>query len=76
MAFIALLLRPEAAFPVRDSQVSIANLTSLIQEAFQGARIVKAFGMEQYEKQPVHKGIHAVVRIFHAVGHGAQHFVA
>src|SRR5438128_1438946 len=34
----------------KKGQVTIGQLTSLMQEAIQGIRIVKAFGMEEYER--------------------------
>jgi subfamily B ATP-binding cassette protein MsbA len=35
----------------KKGQVSMGNLTMLLQETIQGNRVVKAFGMEAYEKQ-------------------------
>ncbi|MBI3582064.1 MAG: lipid A export permease/ATP-binding protein MsbA [Nitrospinae bacterium] len=35
----------------RGAQERIADLTSLMSEAFSGARVVKAFGMERYESE-------------------------
>ena len=60
LAIFGILVIPMAVYPLyyfgrklrslsRGSQISMGNLTSLIQEAFQGARIVKAFNMEGYE---------------------------
>ena len=33
----------------KRGQISTGNLTALLQESVQGNRIVKAFGMEEYE---------------------------
>ncbi|MBW2622461.1 MAG: ATP-binding cassette domain-containing protein [Deltaproteobacteria bacterium] len=35
----------------RETQVRMGSLTSILNETFQGARIVKAFGMEEYENE-------------------------
>jgi subfamily B ATP-binding cassette protein MsbA len=35
----------------RETQVTMGSLTSILNETFQGARIVKAFGMEEYENE-------------------------
>lgn len=39
----------------RKGQVTIGTFTSLMQETIQGARIVKAFGMEEYERDRFQK---------------------
>ena len=60
MAIIAFLVFPVAIYPVavlgrkmrqitNRTQVTIGSLTSLLQETISGNRIVKAFGMENYE---------------------------
>jgi subfamily B ATP-binding cassette protein MsbA len=62
MALIALVVFPVSVFPViqlsrrvrrasTKGQVSISNLTVLLQETIQGNRVVKAFGMEEYERR-------------------------
>jgi len=62
LAIFGMLLIPLAAYPLyyfgrklrtlsRDSQISMATLTGIIQETFQGMRIVKAFNMEDYENK-------------------------
>lgn len=62
LALIAFVVFPVSVFPVirlsqrlrkfsRRGQVSIGNLTALLQESIQGNRVVKAFGMEAYESQ-------------------------
>jgi subfamily B ATP-binding cassette protein MsbA len=60
LASLAVLVFPASVLPVirlsrkikrftRRSQISSGNLTHLMQESLQGSRIVKAFGMEEYE---------------------------
>jgi len=60
LAIFGLLVVPLALYPMiyfgrklralsRDNQISMAALTSIIQETFQGVRIVKAFNTEEYE---------------------------
>ena len=60
LASIAFVVFPASVLPVarmskrmkrftKRGQVAKGNLTSLLQESIQGNRIVKAFGMEQYE---------------------------
>jgi ATP-binding cassette, subfamily B, bacterial MsbA len=62
MALIAFVVFPLAVYPVirlskrvkrtsTKGQVSISNLTVLLQETIQGNRVVKAFGMEDYERR-------------------------
>lgn len=60
LATIAFAVFPASVLPVlriskkikrhtKRGQVSIANLTTVLQESIQGNRVVKAFGMENYE---------------------------
>ncbi len=60
LASIAFVVFPASVFPMtrmskrikrltKRGQVAKGNLTNLLQESIQGNRIVKAFGMEQYE---------------------------
>lgn len=60
LATIAFVVFPASILPVarlakrikrftKQSQVAKGNVTNLLQESIQGNRIVKAFGMEQYE---------------------------
>lgn len=60
LASIAVVVFPISVFPVtrlsrkikrftKRGQVTTASLTVILQEAIQGNRIVKAFGMEEYE---------------------------
>ena len=62
MALIAFVVFPVSVFPViqlsrrvrrtsTKGQVSISNLTVLLQETIQGNRVVKAFGMDGYERR-------------------------
>ena len=60
LASIAFVVFPASVLPVmrlsrnmkrftRRGQISTGNLTALLQESIQGNKIVKAFGMEEYE---------------------------
>ncbi len=62
LALIAFVVFPAAVLPVlnlsrrlrriaRKLQVSLGRLTALLQETIQGNRVVKAFGMEEYEER-------------------------
>ena len=62
MALIAIVVLPVAFFPIvalgrkvrrvtTGTQEAMADLTSSLHETFAGNKIVKAFGMESYEKQ-------------------------
>ena len=62
LALIAMAAFPASVGPIvqlskklrrfaRKRQVSLGRLTSLLQETVQGNRVVKAFGMEDYEKR-------------------------
>ena len=62
LALLALIILPIAFFPVVEFgrrvrrvstgvQEAMADLSSFLHETFTGSRIVKAFGMEQYEKE-------------------------
>src|SRR6056297_89404 len=62
LALIAVFVLPVAFFPVVEfgrrvrrfstrTQESMADLNAFLHEKFSGAKIVKAFGMESYEKQ-------------------------
>jgi ATP-binding cassette, subfamily B, bacterial MsbA len=61
LAFIAFVVFPVSVLPIlrmgkkirrftKKRQTTAGRLTSLMQETIQGARIVKAFGMEEYER--------------------------
>ncbi|MFI5397374.1 MAG: lipid A export permease/ATP-binding protein MsbA [Candidatus Binatia bacterium] len=62
LSLIAFVVFPISVLPIirlskrlrgfsRKGQVSMGNMTMLLQETIQGNRVVKAFGMEGYEKQ-------------------------
>ncbi len=62
LALIAFVVFPCAVGPVmafsrrmrkitRKAQKQMSGITSLLQEAYQGNRVVKAFGMEDYERE-------------------------
>ena len=62
LSLIAFVAFPASVLPVirlskrlrsfaKRGQVSMGNMTMLLQETIQGNRVVKAFGMEAYEKQ-------------------------
>ncbi len=61
LSLIAFVVFPASVLPVirlskrlrafsKRGQVSMGNMTALLQETIQGNRVVKAFGMEPYEK--------------------------
>lgn len=62
LSLIAFVVFPLSVLPIirlskrlrafsKSGQVSMGNMTMLLQETIQGNRVVKAFGMEPYEKQ-------------------------
>lgn len=62
LAIIAMLVFPLTIYPISEfgkrmrristsTQVTLATLTSLLQETISGSRIVKAFGMEEHENR-------------------------
>lgn len=62
LALIAMLVFPLTVYPIAEfgrrmrkitasTQVTLGSLTSLLQETITGTRIVKAFGMEDYENE-------------------------
>jgi subfamily B ATP-binding cassette protein MsbA len=62
LALIAFVVFPASVLPIirlskrlrsfsKKGQVSMGNMTMLLQETIQGNRVVKAFGMEHYENQ-------------------------
>ena len=61
LALISLLVFPLVVYPIarfgrnmrgasRDGQVSMGEMSSLVEETVSGIRVVKAFGMEAYER--------------------------
>jgi subfamily B ATP-binding cassette protein MsbA len=62
LSLIAFVIFPASVLPIirlskrlrafsKKGQVSMGNMTMLLQETIQGNRVVKAFGMEGYERQ-------------------------
>jgi len=49
----------------RESQVELGRFTSLLNETFQGARHVKAYGMEGYETNRAREVIERVFRLYY-----------
>ncbi|MBC2715068.1 MAG: lipid A export permease/ATP-binding protein MsbA [Desulfobacteraceae bacterium] len=73
LAIMAFVVMPLAYFPVVElgrrvrrfstsSQESMADMNAFLHETFAGNKIVKAFGMESYEKKSFSKKNHAVFR--------------
>ncbi len=73
LALIAIFVLPGAFFPVVEfgrrvrrfstrSQESMGDLNAFLHETFAGNKIVKAFGMEPYEKQNFYAKNHKVFR--------------
>jgi subfamily B ATP-binding cassette protein MsbA len=65
MALVALVIFPISVFPImyigrrirrlsRRTQVSLGDFTSFLDEVFKGFRQVKAYGMEDYERDRAH----------------------
>lgn len=61
LALVSFAILPVAVYPIvhygrkvrkvtTGCQESMADLTAMLQETFSGAKVVKAFGMEEYEK--------------------------
>jgi subfamily B ATP-binding cassette protein MsbA len=74
LGLIAFVVFPISVFPImkmgqkmrrftKRGQVTIGQLTSLMQEAIQGIRIVKAFGMERYERNRFFKENRRLLRL-------------
>jgi subfamily B ATP-binding cassette protein MsbA len=73
-ALIAFTVFPAAVLPVtsfskqlrkmtKDAQKQISGLSVLLQETYQGNRVVKAFGMEDYERARFHRELRRLFRI-------------
>jgi ATP-binding cassette, subfamily B, bacterial MsbA len=71
----ALIVFPTAVLPVvrfskgmrkmtKDAQRQLSGLTVLLQETYQGNRVVKAFGMEDYERARFNKELRRLFRIY------------
>jgi subfamily B ATP-binding cassette protein MsbA len=74
LALGAFVVFPAAVLPVakisrqmrkmsKDSQKQLSGLAVLLQEAFQGNRVVKAFGMEDYERTRFNRELRRLFRI-------------
>ena len=75
LSLIAFVAFPASVLPIirlskrlrsfaKKGQVSMGNLTMLLQETIQGNRVVKAFGMEAYEKQRFGEENERLFRLF------------
>jgi len=71
----ALIVFPSAVLPVvrfskgmrkmtKDAQRQLSGLAVLLQETYQGNRVVKAFGMEDYERGRFNKELRRLFRIY------------
>ena len=80
LALIAFVVFPVSLWPIvrigqrmrrvsADTQAQMAELTTLLDETFQGARVVKAYGMEAYE---VGRAENIVNRIFRLIWKAAK----
>ena len=74
-ALVAFIVFPTAVLPVirfskgmrkmtKDAQRQMSGLTVLLQETYQGNRVVKAFGMEDYERARFSKELRRLFRIY------------
>ncbi len=74
LASFAFFVFPSAVFPIvrfgrrvrrasRKTQAQVSRLAARLTESFQGARHVKAYGMEQYEIERAHADIIAVRKL-------------
>jgi ATP-binding cassette, subfamily B, bacterial MsbA len=72
---IAFIVFPSAVLPVvsfskgmrkmtKDAQRQLGGLNMLLQETYQGNRVVKAFGMEDYERARFNKELRRLFRIY------------
>ena len=75
LASVAFLAFPTAALPIikigrrmrrvsNDTQLEIGQFSTLLDEAFQGARHVKAYGMEDYETGRATGAVNRVFRLY------------
>ncbi len=93
LALIALVVFPVTAYPISifgrkmrkyttSQQVTMGDLTSLLQETISGTRIVKAFSMEKYESKRFAKEnerlfrLHMKVVSIQALSHPVMEFLA
>jgi subfamily B ATP-binding cassette protein MsbA len=74
LAIYAIIILPVAFLPIvqfgrrvrrisTGCQESMADLNSFLHETFSGNKIVKAFGMESYEKQRFHEKTHTLFKL-------------
>ena len=74
LAIVALVLVPMAFMPIvsigrrmrrvsTNTQIEMGQLTTLLDETFQGARHIKAYGMEDYETSRAGKSVEAIFRL-------------
>jgi subfamily B ATP-binding cassette protein MsbA len=75
LSLIAFVVFPASVLPMirlskrlrsfaKKGQVSMGNMTMLLQETIQGNRVVKAFGMESYEKERFGKENDRLFRLY------------
>ena len=75
LALIAFVVFPIAIYPIvrigqrmrrvsANTQTHMGELTTILEETFQGVRVVKAYGMEPYEIGRVHAMVERVFQLF------------
>src|SRR5208337_3568876 len=75
MALIAFVVFPAAVLPImrfskqmrkmtRSAQKQLGGLSALLQETIQGNRVVKAFGMEDYERRRFNTELRRLFRLY------------
>lgn len=75
LSLIAIIVFPCAVIPVtkfskrmrkmaKDAQKQLSGLAVILQETYQGNRVVKAFGMEDYERGRFHRELKRLFRIY------------
>lgn len=75
LSLIAMIVFPCAVIPVtkfskrmrkmaREAQKQLSGLAVILQETFQGNRVVKAFGMEDYERRRFRRELKRLFRIY------------
>jgi ATP-binding cassette, subfamily B, bacterial MsbA len=76
LALVAFVVFPLAIWPIvrigrrmrrvsADTQTQMAELTTLLDETFQGSRVVKAYGMEDYETRRVDRIVEGVFQLIY-----------
>jgi len=79
LALIAFFVFPAAVLPIvrigrrmrkvsANTQVQMGELTTILDETFQGARHVRAYGMEDYEIGRARAAIESIFRLVHRAG--------